>query len=152
MACYRNGGCGPYEMMSCSECPASKPEYCAEAPSRSIKERATAEYIEREAVLKFIEDGLNNPDKLKAFGHDAIEIMTEVQYAPAADVAPVVHGKWNIEEVPNTVDTYGRPVKIARCSLCGFQWSDIHAVRKYFKGCPNCLAKMDTEETKHETV
>lgn len=27
MACYRNGGCGPYEMYSCSECPASKPEY-----------------------------------------------------------------------------------------------------------------------------
>lgn len=25
--CYRTGGCGPYEMYSCSECPASKPEY-----------------------------------------------------------------------------------------------------------------------------
>lgn len=27
MKCYRDGGCGPYEMYSCSECPASKPEY-----------------------------------------------------------------------------------------------------------------------------
>lgn len=27
MACFRKGGCGPYEMCSCSECPASKPEY-----------------------------------------------------------------------------------------------------------------------------
>ena len=27
MACYRNGGCGPYEGRPCSECPASKPEY-----------------------------------------------------------------------------------------------------------------------------
>lgn len=27
MACYRNGGCGPYEMRSCNECPASKPQY-----------------------------------------------------------------------------------------------------------------------------
>ena len=27
MACYRSGGCGPYENRSCSECPASKPEY-----------------------------------------------------------------------------------------------------------------------------
>ncbi len=27
MACYRYGGCGPYEMRLCSECPASKPEY-----------------------------------------------------------------------------------------------------------------------------
>lgn len=26
--CYRTGGgCGPYEMLSCGECPASKPEY-----------------------------------------------------------------------------------------------------------------------------
>ena len=27
MKCYRDGGCGPYEMYSCSECPASKPDY-----------------------------------------------------------------------------------------------------------------------------
>ena len=51
------------------------------------------EYIERTAVEKFIEDGLNNPDKNKAFGHDAIEIMAEVHYMPAADVAEVVRCK-----------------------------------------------------------
>ena len=28
MKCYRKGGgCGPYEMLSCGDCPASKPEY-----------------------------------------------------------------------------------------------------------------------------
>lgn len=27
MKCYRKGGCGPYEMYSCQECPASKREY-----------------------------------------------------------------------------------------------------------------------------
>lgn len=27
MECYKNGGCGVYEMYSCSECPASKPIY-----------------------------------------------------------------------------------------------------------------------------
>ena len=27
MTCYRKGGCGPYEMLPCGECPASKPEY-----------------------------------------------------------------------------------------------------------------------------
>lgn len=27
MKCYRSVGCGPYENRSCSECPASKPEY-----------------------------------------------------------------------------------------------------------------------------
>ena len=30
MTCYRNGGCGPYEMLACNECPASKPEYAEE--------------------------------------------------------------------------------------------------------------------------
>ena len=25
--CYRDGGCGPYEMIPCSECPASKEDY-----------------------------------------------------------------------------------------------------------------------------
>ena len=52
-----------------------------------------AEYIERAAVEKFIEDGLNNPDKNKAFGHDAIEIMAEVHYMQAADVVEVVRCK-----------------------------------------------------------
>lgn len=27
MKCYRSGGCGPYEYLSCAECPASKPSY-----------------------------------------------------------------------------------------------------------------------------
>lgn len=27
MTCYKDGGCGIYEMYSCTECPASKPEY-----------------------------------------------------------------------------------------------------------------------------
>jgi hypothetical protein len=27
MPCYKSGGCGAYEMLSCNECPASKPEY-----------------------------------------------------------------------------------------------------------------------------
>lgn len=27
MKCYRNSGCGQYEMYSCNECPASKEEY-----------------------------------------------------------------------------------------------------------------------------
>ena len=48
------------------------------------------EYIERQAVEEFILDGLNNPDKDKAFGHDAIEILAGIHFMLAADVAPVV--------------------------------------------------------------
>lgn len=37
MSCYRDGGCGPYEMYSCNECPASKPEY----KNRSVQATST---------------------------------------------------------------------------------------------------------------
>lgn len=90
-----------------------------------------AEYIEREAVEKFIEDGLNNQDVAKRFGHDAIEIMAEVHYMPAADVAPVVHGLW---APVNKID----PISGYRCSKCrcivGFDLTPY---------CPGCGAKMD---------
>ena len=97
------------------------------------------EYIERAAVEKFIEDGLNNPDKNKAFGHDAIEIMAEIHYMPAADVAPVRHGKWEP----------GNPI----CPICGENkfkdldadvWADWQP-----KFCPNCGARMGKED-EHE--
>ena len=45
MACYRHGGCGPYEMMSCSECPASKPEYLQRYP-------ITMKFGDKEIVLE----------------------------------------------------------------------------------------------------
>ncbi len=44
-------------------------------------------------VIKFIEDGLNNPNKRKAFGHDAVEILTEVEFAPTVDAVEVVRCK-----------------------------------------------------------
>lgn len=90
-----------------------------------------AEYIDRAAVEKFIEDGLNNPDKTKRFGHDAIEIMAEVHYMPAADVAPVVHGRWLCGE------------DYMFCSKCGMQWNYCDNDTQDFKYCPNCGAKMD---------
>ena len=35
--------------------------------------------IDVEPILKFIQDGLNNGE----FGNDVIQVMTEIQYAPA---------------------------------------------------------------------
>lgn len=49
--------------------------------------------IDAEKLEKFIEDGLNNPDKNKRFGHDAIEIMTEVHFSETVDAVPVVRCK-----------------------------------------------------------
>ena len=55
---------------------------------------------------------------------------------PAADVAPVRHGRWidaypDIE--PNPMFMYGI------CSECGFE----QGISKYLNYCPNCGAKMD---------
>lgn len=47
-------------------------------------------YIKKEPIVEFITKGLNNPDKTKAYGYDAIEILTEIEYAPEADVVEVV--------------------------------------------------------------
>lgn len=100
-----------------------------------------AEYIEREAVEKFIEDGLNNQDVAKRFGHDAIEIMAEVHYMPAADVAPVVRGRWEKEPSSYWRWTSSGAVAVTRttyrCGLCGRGT----AVKSNY--CPNCGAKMD---------
>ena len=56
-----------------------------------------------------------------------------IEDMPAADVAPVRHGRWK---------RYGK--NLGECSECG----EIVSVRNYY--CPNCGAKMDEKEDKHE--
>ena len=87
-------------------------------------------YIKKESIIEFITKGLNNPDKSKAFGYDAIEILTEIEYTPAADVVEVRHGEW----------IYDHWCEF-RCSICG-HWSKTEPRGKE-KFCPNCGAKMD---------
>lgn len=86
-----------------------------------------AEYIEREAVIDLITRRYENP-----------EICTqEINSIPAADVAPVVHGRW---EQDADGDWY--------CTNC----DEVVAIcesgreRTYRKPyCPNCGAMMDLE-------
>ena len=94
------------------------------------------EYIERQAVEEFIQDGLNNPDKSKAFGHDAIEILAGIHFMLAADVAPARHGRWK-NGGNGLYDT---------CSACG---KEIYlAIPMNY--CPECGALMDGKEDEHE--
>ena len=62
----------------------------------------------------------------------AAKVLREVSDAPAADVAPVVHGRW--------VTHYrsGTPVSEGYVSTCCDMWNG--RKRDY---CPNCGAKMD---------
>lgn len=79
-----------------------------------------AEYVEREAVIDLITRRYENP-----------EICTyEITKLPAADVAPVVHGRWVEYQIP----------PIICCSNC--DWATC-IEEKNFQHCPNCGAKMD---------
>ena len=90
-----------------------------------------AEYIDREPILKFIVNGLSNPEK----DFDIVAILTEIQYAPVARVEEVKHGYW----INHYSDLY--PADCTQeCSIChaeegGNLWNDNY--------CPNCGARMD---------
>lgn len=86
-----------------------------------------AEYIEREAVLmKLMQDGCSAKN------------LQSISDIPAADVAPVVHGK-----------DLASP-SLFHCSVCGCEDADTYTcdVSEY-RYCPNCGAKID-EKAKPE--
>lgn len=115
------------------------------------------EYIEKGKIEKFIEDGLNNPDKNKAFGHDAIEIMAEIHYMPSEDVAPVVHGLPVLRYRPERYEWYeatglnenGEPLYVKRVRIDEKSWAMYcpacgkRLCSRFNNYCPNCGAKMD---------
>lgn len=107
-----------------------------------------AEYIEREAVEKFIVGGLNNSDVYERFGHDAIKIIAEVHYMPAADVAPVVHSYWESYDCSQYMgtDEYGEPKwRDGKFYVChNHRCRRKTVVKSHY--CPNCGAKMDGGE------
>lgn len=62
----------------------------------------------------------------------------QIWKAPAADVAPVVHGRW--------IGSSG--IFQGKCSVCGYMTYDKSAdwARNYWPHCPNCGAKMDGKD------
>lgn len=114
-----------------------------------------AEYIEREALMKnfcgydltkCVKYGNKNADQR----HDSYstmmmyEIADAIIDAPAADVVPVVHGRWVASGQCNH-----KPYRMRssdhwttyKCSKCGFSNG-----RRYNDNfCPNCGARMDGE-------
>lgn len=96
------------------------------------------EYIEREAALeKVIEVKHYDPELNGVVLHRYIKEI-DLKDIPAADVAPVVHGRW-IEKTAHDRRQY------FECSNCGKPENKHTAIRGGF--CWNCGAKMDKEET-----
>lgn len=85
-----------------------------------------AEYIERQVALAAIRE------RCAPCG-EGIEALKSV---PAADVAPVAHGRWIKTD-------HGNDTLLASCSQCNYPVDWWRGKTKY---CPNCGAKMDGDE------
>lgn len=85
-----------------------------------------AEYIERETALREAESRI-------MWGASAAAVYESIRDVPAADVAPVRHGRW-IEQEQYTFGV------MYDCSICNNRILDNGHSWNY---CPNCGARMD---------
>ena len=94
-----------------------------------------AEYIEREALEVELNHRLNflmgEDGEYDHYTSGFDEAVTRVENFPAADVAPVQHGKWLYGDYYDIGDV---------CSECDWDSKMTHPSYRY---CPNCGAKMD---------
>ena len=92
------------------------------------------EYIEREVAVKVF----NNFDAGRA-DSPPFTLLTPEEFAeylyelPTADVAPVRHGRWVDNGIPDSI--------LSGCSVCGFTCG-----ASSFSYCPVCGAKMDESD------
>ena len=95
-----------------------------------------AEYIEREALEVALNHRLNflmaENGEYDHYTSGFDEAVTRVENFPAADVAPVRHGRWEI-----VVGSDGKEHMV--CTGCRKQ-QDLTGVFSY---CPNCGCRMD---------
>lgn len=85
------------------------------------------EYIKREDALEIT----------KRTSGDYATAFAEICKIPAADISPVVHGRWIEQTVPE-----GR--RYFECSNCGAHENRHTAIKGYY--CWRCGAKMDGGE------
>lgn len=94
-----------------------------------------AEYIERAALMRRIKEiycvGCNNYHGVRCRVCWVDHTLDYIDSEPAADVAPVWHGRWK----------YYRKQNIAVCKNCGFE-RDLDENFGRAVSCPNCGAKM----------
>lgn len=96
-----------------------------------------AEYIEREELLrieKLLDTEVLRASKTASNIYD--QILYDIENFPAADVVPVVHGKWIRKEAEGAIFAE------YECSVCSaYPTGGIKS-----RYCPNCGAKMDEED------
>ena len=108
-----------------------------------------AEYTEKEALIAHIKDlptwwadaggvygrSMKYPEGM----FDCEDVISSVENAPAADVAPVRHGRWE----DSADEWFGTDVYT--CSKCRESYVLVEGTPKenLWHYCPNCGAKMD---------
>ena len=117
-----------------------------------------AEYIDREAFVKAMRKqycekcdrrrGKKNGKvqfiynigeaPCRACGVD--DMLFDIEDIPAADVVPVVHGKW---EILFTQDISDCIVDHCRCTKCGLVHIFVEKHYGQYNWCPQCGARMD---------
>ena len=97
-------------------------------------------YIECEAVLAMIRPDDPNDERCAVTVETAKRLIRHaLTAAPAADVAPVVHGRW----IHSRYEDCSEQFELVKCSQCNHK---AYAMAFYVRGgnyCPNCGAKMD---------
>lgn len=94
-----------------------------------------SDYIAREEA----KTALNIEAEISTAAQKALE--DAIDGIPAADMAPVVHGRW-IEYTKVIIpEPYNKWEQAWKCSECGFNDGFVA-----YNFCPNCGARMDGEE------
>nr|DAH86779.1 MAG TPA: DNA-directed RNA polymerase [Caudoviricetes sp.] len=112
------------------------------------RRKTMAECIDKEAFKKSVEERYCKPCKAEKKDHNGCwcracwvdDMLDEVECFQPADVALVVHGRWEPCFDENCRCRWG----FGKCSNCGQEYY-AHAIN-YYKYCPNCGAKMDGRE------
>lgn len=98
------------------------------------------EYIEREEALALIQPDDPNDERCAVTVATAKRLIRHLlTVTPAADVAPVVHGRWIHSRYEDCSEQFER----VKCSQCNHE---AYAMAFYVRGgnyCPKCGAKMD---------
>ena len=84
------------------------------------------EYIDRQAAI----------EAAKHAWAKGLEPTQYIEMIPAADVAPVVHGRWKHTHTGNNYFS-----ECLKCTYCGFEDIELYDCDY----CPSCGAKMDLE-------
>lgn len=103
-----------------------------------------AEYIDKNELYQvesLLKTSIVETDEVASFILE--QVLHDIENFPAADVAPVVRGKW----IGKPLDNFKKyQVTCSECGWIGIENYDSYVDPSDFNYCPNCGANMEYEE------